>query len=163
MSQPTTQPTDQPTDQRSVTLERLEEGVYLARNRRGDELRFGSKAADAFTPVELLLAAIAGCSAVDVDVVTGRRSPAEQFSARVDARVEHSGGNRLTDIVLTFHDTFPPGEAGDAAREILPRAVRTSHDRTCTVSRTIEAGTPVTVRIDPDGAGADETGGPDAG
>jgi glutamine synthetase len=30
----------------------------------------------------------------------------------------------------------------------VPRAAKTSHDRTCTVSRTIEAGTPVTVHID---------------
>jgi len=135
---------------RWVTLDRLEEGVYLARNVRGGELRFGSKAGEAFTPVELLLAAIAGCSAVDVDVVTGRRSPAETFGARVDAHVVRDDeGNRLRDIELTFTVTFPAGEAGDAAREILPRAVRTSHDRTCTVSRTIEAGTPVTVRITP--------------
>jgi uncharacterized OsmC-like protein len=60
----------------------------------------------------------------------------------------HEGGNSLKDIRLTFHVTFPEGAAGDAAREILPRAVRTSHDRTCTVSRTIEAGTPVEVVID---------------
>lgn len=87
---------------------------------------------------------------MDVDVVTGRRSPAETFTAQVDAEYVHNaGGNVLEDIVLTFHVTFPPGRAGDAAREILPRALRTSHDRTCTVSRTIEAGTPVTVRLEP--------------
>jgi putative redox protein len=139
------------TDQthRWVTLERQGEGVYLARNARGGELSFGSKAGEAFTPVELLLAAIAGCSAVDVDVVTGRRSPADSFAARVDAHaVRDQGGNILRDLVLTFEVTFPEGAAGDAAREILPRAVATSHDRTCTVSRTIEAGTPVTVRVE---------------
>ncbi|HET9657270.1 MAG TPA: OsmC family protein [Kineosporiaceae bacterium] len=136
---------------RQVTLERLDEGVYLARNARGGELRFGSKAGEAFTPVELLLAAIAGCSAVDVDVVTGRRSPAETFRAVVDAEaVRDDGGNLLRDIRLTFQVTFPPGEAGDAAREILPRAVRASHDRTCTVSRTIEAGTPVRIVVEGD-------------
>ena len=134
---------------RSVTLERLDEGVYLARNPRGGELRFGSMAGEAFTPVELLLAAIGGCSAVDVDVVTGRRSPAETFTARVDAeKVRDEGGNILQDIRLTFDVTFPEGEAGDAARAILPRALATSHDRTCTVSRTMERGTPVTVRLE---------------
>jgi uncharacterized OsmC-like protein len=139
---------------RSVTLERLEEGVYLARNRRGDELRFGSKAKDAFSPVELLLAAVAGCSAVDIDVVTGRRSPADTFAARIDARaVRDETGNRLEDITLTFAVTFPAGPDGDAARAILPRTVRTSHDRTCTVSRTIEAGTSVTVLLADDAAG----------
>ncbi|WP_088289257.1 OsmC family protein [Kineosporia sp. A_224] len=134
---------------RSVSLERLDEGVYLARNARGHTLRFGSKDPDGFTPVELLLAAIAGCSAVDVDVVTGRRSAAETFGARVDAEVVRDDqGNRLTDVTLTFSVTFPDGPDGDAAREVLPRAARTSHDRTCTVSRTLESGTPVTVRID---------------
>ncbi len=133
---------------RSVTLERLDEGVYLARNPRGAELRFGSKAEDAFSPVELLLAAIAGCSAVDVDVVTGRRSPADTFTAQVDAEaIRGPEGNALHDITVTFTVTFPDGPDGDAAREILPRALRTSHDRTCTVSRTIEAGTPVTLRL----------------
>jgi uncharacterized OsmC-like protein len=134
---------------RWITMDRLDEGVYLATNPRGGQLRFGSKAGDAFTPVELLLAAIAGCSAVDVDVVTARRSPATEFTARVDAEsVRDEGGNILRDIKLTFHVTFGDGEAGDAAREMLPRAVRTSHDRTCTVSRTIEAGTPITVEIE---------------
>ena len=134
---------------RWITMDRLDAGVYRATNARGGTLDFGSKAGDAFTPVELLLAAIAGCSAVDVDVVTGRRSPATEFSARVDAEsVRDDGGTILRDITLTFHVTFPDGEAGDAAREILPRAVRTSHDRTCTVSRTIETGTPVTVKLD---------------
>ena len=134
---------------RWITMDRLDEGVYRATNARGGTLDFGSKAGDAFTPVELLLAAIAGCSAVDVDVVTGRRSPATEFSARVDAEsVRDDSGTILRDITLTFHVTFPDGEAGDAAREILPRAVRTSHDRTCTVSRTIETGTPVTVKLD---------------
>ena len=138
--------TDQ--DHRSVTLERLEEGVYLARNANGAELRFGSKADDAFSPVDLLLAAIAGCSAVDVDVVTGRRSPALTFSARVDAeKINDGSGNLLRDIRLTFDVTFPEGEAGDAARAFLPRAIKQTHERICTVSRTVELGTPVAYTV----------------
>jgi len=134
---------------RSVTLERVDEGIYRARNARGGEVTFGSKAGDAFTPVELLLASIAGCSALDVDIITGRRSPAEEFSARVDAEyVRDESGNILRDIRLTFHVTFPDGEAGDAAREALPRALQKAHDRTCTVSRTIEAGTPIAVSLE---------------
>ncbi len=133
---------------RSVDLERLETGVYLARNARGGTLRFGSSAGEDFTPVELLLAAIAGCSAVDVDVLTGRRSAPERFEATVTAqKVPDGGGSILRDIVLSFDIAFPEGEAGDAARAILPRAAQVSHDRTCTVSRTVEAGTPVTVQL----------------
>lgn len=140
---------------RWITLERLGEGVYLARNPRGGQVRFGSMAGIDFSPVEMLLAALAGCSAVDVDVVTARRCPAESFAARVEAEaVRDSDGNILQDIRLTFSITFPPGEAGDAARDVLPRAVRTSHERTCTVSRTIEAGTPVVIDV----AGAGDGG-----
>jgi putative redox protein len=131
-------------DHRQVSIERVSEGVYLARNARGLELRFGSNDPDGFSPVELFMASIAGCTAVDVDVVTGRRAEPESFVARVDADYHRDdAGNSLRDIVLTFSVRFPEGPEGDAARAILPRIVQTSHDKTCTVSRTIEAGTPV--------------------
>jgi uncharacterized OsmC-like protein len=42
---------------------------------------------------------------------------------------------------------FPEGAGGDAARELLPGAVRRSHDSLCTVSKTVELGTPVTSKI----------------
>ena len=135
---------------RAVSLGKIAEGVYLATNARGGTLRFGSKAGEAFTPVELLLAAIAGCTAVDVDTVTGRRASAEDFTVDVQAHKarDPEGGSVLRDIEMTFRLRFPEGEAGDAARAILPRAVKASHDRTCTVSRTIEAGVPVSVSAD---------------
>jgi putative redox protein len=133
---------------RTVEIERISEGAYLARNARGDELRFGRGTPGGFTPVELLLAAIAGCTAVDVDVVTGRRAAPDRFAMTADAEyVRDETGNVLRDIVVTFDLAFPDGPDGDAARAILPRALQTSHDRTCTVSRTIEAGTPISVGL----------------
>lgn len=135
-------------DQRRVSLERVDEGVYRATNPRGVELTFGSKAEDGFTPVELLLAAIGGCSAVDVDVATGRRADHERFEVVVEAEsTRDEVGNILRDVRMTFHVTFPDGPDGDKARQLLPRAVKASHDRTCTVSRTVEAATPVTVTV----------------
>ena len=68
---------------RRVTLTRAEEGIYVARNSRGLELRFGSKDPDGFSPVELFMASLAACTAVDIDVVTGRRSAPDTFEARV--------------------------------------------------------------------------------
>jgi len=87
---------------------------------------------------------------VDVDTVTGRRASAEDFTVDVQAHKarDPEGGSVLRDIEMTFRLRFPEGEAGDAARAILPRAVKASHDRTCTVSRTIEAGVPVSVSAD---------------
>ncbi len=133
---------------RWITLDRREPGVFVARNARGGELRVSGDDGATFTPVELLLVAIGACSAADVDAVTARRSAPDRFTVRVDAqKARDAVGNVLQDVEVTFDVTFPEGDAGDAARQALPRAVQASHDRTCTVSRTVEAGTPVAVRI----------------
>jgi uncharacterized OsmC-like protein len=49
---------------------------------------------------------------------------------------------------VTYRVRFPAGQAGDAARAVLPDIVRKSHDRLCSVGRTIEAGTPIATRVD---------------
>lgn len=133
---------------RSVDLTRIGLGRYEATNARGGKLVFGSGDGDGFTPVELLLAAIAGCSAADVDFITNKRAEPTRLDVHMSgAKVRDDAGNHLRNLSLTFDITFPEGEAGDAARAVLPRAVEQSHDRLCTVSRTVEIGTPVTVRI----------------
>ncbi len=43
--------------------------------------------------------------------------------------------------------SFPAGSAGDAARAVLPDAVRKSHDGLCTVSQTVELASPIGVQI----------------
>ncbi len=133
---------------RSLRIERAGEGAYLARNDRGGELRFGTSDESDFSPVELLMVAIAGCSAVDVEVVTGRRSEPTRFVAQVDAeKLREPDGSILREIVVTFDVRFPQDEAGDAARQVLARALQISHDHSCTVSRTVETGVPVTMRL----------------
>ncbi|WP_282700580.1 OsmC family protein [Streptomyces sp. CC219B] len=134
---------------RSVTVERTETGRFTAVNARGGTLDFGTSGGTEFTPVELLLAAIGGCTAADVDVATSRHAEPGRFTVTVTGdKVDDESGNRMTNLQVTFSVAFPEGEGGDRARAILPRAVKTSHDRLCTVSRTIEAGTPVTVTVE---------------
>jgi uncharacterized OsmC-like protein len=100
------------------------------------------------TPTELLLAAIGGCTAIDVDILTSRRAEPEAFQVDVAAgKVRDAAGNHLADIEVTLPGCVPGGGGGDAARALLPDAVRRSHDRLCTVSRTIELGIPVTSRV----------------
>jgi putative redox protein len=102
-----------------------------------------------FTPVELLLAAIGGCTAIDVDILTSRRAEPDTFGVDVEAeKTRDPAGNHLTGLLVTFRVSFPDGEAGDKARALLPDAVHKSHDRLCTVSRTVEIGTPVATRIE---------------
>ncbi len=134
---------------RAVTLTRLETRVYEARNPRGATVRFGSNDIEGFSPVELLLAAIGGCSAVDIDTVTSRRVTPDRFDVEVSAeKVRDEHGNHLQDLRMTFHLAFPAGEDGDRARQLAPRAARTSHEVSCTVSRTIELGAPVAMHVE---------------
>jgi putative redox protein len=134
---------------RSVRLERVEAGRFAAINDRGGRVVFSTGSGEDFTPVDLFLAAIGGCTAVDVDAVTSRRAEPDSFEIVVDAgKVRDDGGNRLVNIEVTYRITFPAGADGDKARAILPEIVRQSHDRLCTVSRTIELGTPIATRIE---------------
>lgn len=135
---------------RSVTLQRTSLGQYEVRNARGGTMTIGVGDGTDFTPVELLLAALGGCTGADVDYITSKRAEPDSFSVHVtgDKIRDEAGGNRLVNLAVELRVTFPDGAGGDAAREMLPRAVRMSHDRLCTVSRTIELGTPVDTRTE---------------
>ncbi|MFH9550440.1 OsmC family protein [Streptomyces sp. NPDC017435] len=137
---------------RLVTVERTATGRFTATNARGGTIAFGTgsgtEGGTEFTPVELLLAAIGGCTAADVDVATGRHAEPAEFTVTVSGdKVSDELGNRMTGLAVTFSVAFPDGPSGDRARAILPRAVAVSHNRLCTVSRTIEVGTPVAVTV----------------
>jgi uncharacterized OsmC-like protein len=130
---------------KTVTIERLAKGRYVARNERGATLPFGAAGSADFTPTELLLVAIAGCTGADVDYITAKRAEPVVFVVTGEGdKVRDEEGNRLENLRVTFTVEFPAGEAGDAARAVLPEAMRKSHDRLCTVSRTVERGTPIT-------------------
>jgi uncharacterized OsmC-like protein len=134
---------------RSVTVERTANGRFTVTNTRGGRIDFGTGDGTDFTPTELLLAAIGGCTAIDVDILTSRRAEPQDFEVLVDAdKVRDAAGNHLADVTVTFRITFPATEQGEKAREILPDAAQKSHDRLCTVGRTVEIGAPIAVRIE---------------
>ena len=125
---------------RSIELSRMGEGRYKAVNRRGGVLPIGSGADPDFSPIALL----AGCGAIDLDLITGKRAQPLSFDVRAQGdKVRDDQGNHLTDITVTVDVTFPEGEAGDAARAVVPRTLDQIRDRLCTVSRTVALGTPV--------------------
>ncbi|MDE9367376.1 OsmC family protein [Luteipulveratus sp. YIM 133132] len=133
---------------RSISLSRDSAGRFTATNTRGGTLSFGSGADDDFTPVELLLTAIAGCSAIDVDILTSRRSEPDTFRVTAEGeKLRDEQGNHMGPITVTFEVTFPQGEAGDQARTVLPDAARQSHERLCTVSRTVMLPTELTTTV----------------
>jgi uncharacterized OsmC-like protein len=129
---------------RWLDLTQIGEGRYKAVNRRGGVLPIGSGDDPDFTPVELLLAALAGCTAIDVGAITGKRATPDSFDIHTEGhKIRDEGGSHLVDLVVTVSIAFPEGEAGDAAREVLPRAVQQTGDRLCTVGRTLQLGTEI--------------------
>jgi uncharacterized OsmC-like protein len=136
---------------RSISMERVSKGVFEVTNVRGGTMRIGGGDNTDFTPVELLLTAIAGCSAVDVDFITVKRAEPESFTVTAEGdKLRDDNGNHLGDIKVRFSVTFPEGDSGDAARDMLPKAIAMSHDRLCTVSRTVVIGTPIVSGVAPD-------------
>jgi len=132
----------------TVDLSRLGQHHFEAANSRGGTLSFGRKKDGEFTPVELLLVAIAGCTAMDVDAITVKRSEPLRFHVSCSGHSTKSKhGNHVTDIAVDFDVEFPDSEGGHAAADVLEIAIRKSHDRLCTVTRTVELPTPVGTRL----------------
>jgi len=110
---------------REVIVERIANGRFCVVNDRGGRITLGTGDGPDFTPTELLLVALGGCTAIDVDTLTSRRAEPEAFQIVVQAnKVRDAGGNHLTDIEVTYRVTFPPGEPGDEASAILPDVVK---------------------------------------
>lgn len=133
---------------RYVELTRQRKARYIATNRRGGSIEVGEGDDAAFTPVELLLTALAGCTAMDVDYIVGKRADAESGRLTSSARKVRDGeGNHLVDLKVILDLRYPEGAGGDAARTALPMAVQRSNDRLCTVGRTVQLGTPVLLSL----------------
>ncbi|NPC96440.1 OsmC family protein [Nocardioides sp. zg-DK7169] len=133
---------------RSIELARDGDLHFVATNRRGGTLAIGSGEDADFTPVELLLAALAACGAIDLESVTAKRAPFSSFAARADGhKIRDEQGNRMVDLAVTLDVAFPEGEDGDRARAVLERTVRQVEERLCTVGRTVHVGDPVRYRL----------------
>jgi len=130
-------------DHRSVTLSRAAPGAFTLTNPAGGSISVGAAPTD-FTPVELLLAALAGCAAVNIEELTSRRAVPDSFVITAEGyKARDDSGNHLEELRVLVEAVFPEGADGDAARAILPRVVDQTRDRICTVSRTVKRGTAV--------------------
>ncbi|MGD7789245.1 OsmC family protein [Propionibacteriaceae bacterium Y1700] len=133
--------------QSQARLERIGHGTYRATNGRGGEIVIGDGAGVDFTPGELLMAAIAGCSAIDVDHIVSQRAEPEEFVATSSGRkVTDQQGNHFVDLAVEFDLSFPDTEDGARAEAVVQRSIDQSRDRLCTVGRTVQIGTPVSIQ-----------------
>ena len=134
--------------ERSVELTRTGPSRYTATNVRGTTLQIGDGSSDDFTPVELLLVALAGCTALTVDPLVARRAEPVTFDVHTRAdKIRDELGNHLVDLLMRFDVAFPEGEDGDRARALLPDAIAKAEDRLCTVARTLAIGAEADVEI----------------
>lgn len=130
-----------------IQMTRNAKNHFVATNGAGASVAFG-RGEGLLSPVELLLAAVAGCSAIDVDVVTSRRTEPTKFVVRASGeKIEEDGATRLAGVDLEFELAFPDDQAGRDAAKMVERLVQLSHDKHCTVSRTVEHETPVSFRV----------------
>ena len=122
---------------RQTKIERIDRLRYRAYGANGATLEFGV-GEGLLTPVELLLAAIAGCSSVDVDAGTSRRSTPEVFEVLASAlKQTEDGAVRLDDVEVDFDVRFPADEQGAKAQKMVDRLIQLSEQKDCTVSRTV--------------------------
>lgn len=126
-----------------MTLEVRREGEheFTGRNERGATVRLGRKGApEAFSPVELLQIAVAGCAAVTAEeLITRRTGPELRATVAAD---RHEGAAELDAVHVRFDVDL--SELGADERATLVAAVNRAIERLCTVSRTLEKGVPVT-------------------
>ncbi|GGP44184.1 OsmC family protein [Saccharothrix coeruleofusca] len=117
---------------------------FEATNDRGASVRIGRKdQPGSFSPVELLLAAAAGCAAVTAETLITRRV-GDGFTARAgDVRPE--GAHQLDEVPVTLD--YDLSALDEDQRATLETAVRRAVEQLCTVTRTLKKATPAPLHL----------------
>jgi uncharacterized OsmC-like protein len=131
-----------------LTVERIGDHEFTGRNDRGATVRIGrSGAPGSFSPGELLQIAAAGCAAVTVEELVTRRAGAD---ARLVATATHERSPGVSEYeLLRVRLLADLSFLDEDTRQRVVQAMNTAVQRQCTVSRTIERGTPVELTIEP--------------
>lgn len=128
-----------------VEVHRTGEHTFTATNDRGAGVAIGRDGApEAFTPGELLLAAIAGCSAVTSENLLVRRIGDDaEITVRADRDKTPDDPNKFSRIRVHLDADLADVDDPDKVLDAVRRAI----DRYCTVSRTVEEGTPIDLAL----------------
>ena len=110
---------------------------FVARTGSGRSLVFGDDADhDEHSPVELVTAALAACSAMDVaSILVKKRQRIDAYSVEVAAVQRETYPQVLTRIVL-LHDVAGP----DVSEEAVRRCIELSATKYCPVNAMLSAG-----------------------
>jgi uncharacterized OsmC-like protein len=120
---------------RHMSITANDEWSMTAVNRNGVELTIDGKGVHGFTPLELFMAALGSCGAIDFALLmTKQRDPVTPFTLDVDGLKED---HKMQWMRVTYHLEGDP----DVIKVERAR-VKTATDL-CTVSRTLSNGCPV--------------------
>jgi putative redox protein len=123
------------TGNRHLQMTANTDGTVTVTNKHGTQITVDQDGLLGLSPLELLLAALGSCSAVDVALLMRKqRDPIEPFHIEVD-------GDKEDFRMEWLRVTYAIGEGHDPAK--LERARSKTALDLCTVSRTLGAGCPV--------------------
>lgn len=133
-----------------VEVTRSGEHLFTASNSRGGRVTIGREGmADSFTPGELLLAAIAGCSGITAENLLVRRLGEEaEITFHADRQKNPADQHKFAAVQVSLRAALE--EIDDPAeRDKLIDAVGRAIGKYCTVSRSVEESTPVHLDLGP--------------
>ncbi len=131
-----------------VEVRRSGDHRYTASNGRGGSVEISTDGVpDAFTPGELLLAAIAGCSGLTGEnLLTRRLGDSAGVTVHADRTKDPEDPKKFSSVQVSF-DVDLSSIGDDGERTKLLDAVERAIDRSCTVSRSVQESTPITLTL----------------
>jgi len=116
---------------------------FEAHRRGGPKIRIDGDANSGPSPFDVLLAALATCSAIDVvSILQKQRTPVTALHVAVESQRVETTPRRLASAVLHFHISAPGATSAKVAR-----AVELSVTKYCSVRSSLIADAPVTWTI----------------
>ncbi|AEB12406.1 OsmC family protein [Marinithermus hydrothermalis] len=133
-------------DKKKLIVHHITGHRFLGINENGDKVVIdGDQPAMGLRPMELLLAALAGCTAYDVvDIMQKKRQPLARYRVEVEGERAETHPRRYTRITLTHYGAGP-----NVTEEALWRAATLSHEKYCSVSASLNAEIEVRVVVEP--------------
>lgn len=132
-----------------ITIDHLEDLHMEAHNEEGGKIRMDGSTEiggleGGFSPMQLLLAGIGGCSAVDIiGILEKQKQPLEDLQVIVDGDKQSAGTySEFKTIQLNFIFT------GDLEEKKVKRAIDLSLDKYCSVSKALEKGSEISYRYE---------------
>lgn len=125
-----------------VQIRRTAPAKFVAINARGAEITIGRSQDGAdFSPVELLMAALGACATLSADTVISRRIGDDAPIDMVVTAEKDEEADRVTSVETKFD--LDLSSLSEAEQAKLVKLVTKAVELTCTVSHSVEPGTPV--------------------